>query len=583
MELNAEKQLIRTILSNKNKYNIPRYQREYSWEKDEISEYMEDIIKQLKLVDGVTKSDDYFIGSILLTGDYHSSGKILDVVDGQQRLTTITILLSALGDAFLNIHENDLYNIVWEYIVGKDDNAEEYPILFNEVQYPYFQYYIQRKQREQVEPTCEEEDRISYAFQYFATCLQEDNLKKMIQKNNPAVDLSIYSYKDLLKGVRDQILNSYVICIWTTEVKYANEIFEILNAKGKQLAAVDLIKNNIFKVLNKEIPDDPQLKWKAMKKNLNYKNGRVDFSTFYRQFWISKYKKVTQEKLYDDFINTIEEDKDSYRMFVNELYQESLTYMKIVDPKREDYNNRKEYFYLVESLKNVNDVFGIKQTRIAYLALFNVKEKNIITHKQFKRVINLIENFHFVYNAVCALRANAFESIYSQFAISLNHATNGNEAEKIINKLTQRMKDIYPSYEVFEDRFIKIKYSKNYLNTNMLAKYVVNRIENYYGKTELNRDDGSIEHILSETKDKEYSLNVGNLILLEININRDCENFDFADKKRIYTNSKYDGVRDFLIKCDSISAWGQDEIINRAKELAKLVYYDIIDFPSNIF
>lgn len=219
MELNADKQLIRKVLSNKNKYNIPRYQREYSWEKDEISEYFGDIIKQLKFNNGIVNSDDYFMGSILLTGDYNSSGKKLDVVDGQQRLTTITIFLSALAEAFAKINESGLYDIVWEYIIGKDDNGNEYPILYNEVQYPYFQYYIQRKQREKVEPTCEEEDRIKEAFEYFEKCLIEDNLRKMISLNEPEIDMELYSYKELLKGLRDQILNCYVICIWTTEIK----------------------------------------------------------------------------------------------------------------------------------------------------------------------------------------------------------------------------------------------------------------------------------------------------------------------------------------------------------------------------
>lgn len=572
MELNADKQLIRKVLSNKNKYNIPRYQREYSWEKDEISEYFGDIIKQLKFNNGIVNSDDYFMGSILLTGDYNSSGNKLDVVDGQQRLTTITIFLSALAEAFAKINESGLYDIVWEYIIGKDDNGDKYPILYNEVQYPYFQYYIQRKQREKVEPTCEEEDRIKEAFEYFEKCLIEDNLRKMISLNEPEIDMELYSYKELLKGLRDQILNCYVICIWTTEIKYANEIFEILNAKGKQLSPVDLIKNNIFKILDKEIPDDPQIKWKKIKNMLNYENGRVDFSTFFRQYWISKYKKVTYEKLYDDFMKTIPEDKKNYKAFVDDLYEESKTYMKIVNPKREDYSNRKEYFYLVESLNNVNNVFGIKQTRIAYLALFIAKEKEIITNRQFKKTVGFIEDFHFAYNAVCALRANAFESIYSQFAISLNCAADGNKAEEAIEKLHKRLIELYPTYEVFEARFIKIQYSKKFLNTNLVAKYIVNKIDKYYENREIIRDDGSIEHILGETNDDKYSLNIGNLILLEIGVNRDCENFEFSEKKKQYKGSKYSGVEEFLKKYDSLGNWGQEQIVERSKELAKLIY-----------
>jgi len=363
-----------------------------------------------------------------------------------------------------------------------------------------------------------------------------------------------------------------VICIWTTETKYANEIFEILNAKGKQLSSVDLIKNNIFKILDKEIPDDPQIKWKKTKNILNYENGRIDFSTFFRQYWLSKYKKVTYDNLYDDFMKKIPQDKENYRKFVNDLYEESKIYMKIVNPKRTDYDNRKEYYYLVESLNNVNNVFGITQTRIAYMALFKAKERNVITSKQFKKTVQFIEDFHFAYNAVCALRANAFESIYSQFAIALNAAEEGNKAEEAIEYLHKRLISIFPSYEVFEERFIKIRYSKKFLNTNLVAKYIVNKIDKYYANREIVRDDGSIEHILGETSSKEYSLNVGNLILLEIDINGDSENFDFVEKKKHYSKSKYNEVEEFLKKYESEEDWGAEQIIKRSKELANFIY-----------
>lgn len=536
-------------------------------------------MKQLKFENGEVKSDDYFIGSILLTGDYNSSGKKLDVVDGQQRLTTITILLSALAEAFAKNKNMELYNIVWEYIVGKDDNGKEYPILYNEVQYPYFQYYIQRKERKDVEPTCEEEDRIKKAFEYFSNCLREENLRKIISRIHPSADIVSYEYSELLKGVRNQILECYVICIWTTETKYANEIFEILNAKGKQLSPVDLIKNNIFKVLEEEIPDDPQIIWKEIKKILNYDNGRIDFSEFYRHYWLSKYKKVTYEKLYDEFIKTIPENKDRYRAFIEDLSAESKTYMKIVNPKREDYSKRKEYFYLVESLNNVNNIFGIKQTRIAYMALFNAKEKGIISNKQFKTTILYIEDFHFVYNSVCTLRANSFESIYSQFAIALNRAKDSNEGQKAIEMLHKRLQELYPTYEIFEQKFIKIRYSKKYLNTNMVAKYIVNRVDKYYGNREIVRDDGSIEHIMSESTD-EISQNIGNLILLEVGINRECENAEFNEKKEKYSTSAYNGVKEFLQVYESVSIWDQDRIFARAKKLAKLMYYNNLNCTS---
>ena len=498
-------------------------------------------------------------------------------MDGQQRLTTITIFLSALAEAFAKVKKENLCNIVWEYIIGKDDDGKEYPILFNEIQYPYFQYYIQRKQREDVEPACEEEDRIKEAFIFFQTNLQEDNLRKTIVKNNIVSNITKYSYEDLLKAVRDQILNSYVICIWTTENKYANEIFEILNAKGKQLDSVDLIKNTIFKVLDEEIPDDPKIKWKAIKSKLTYDSGRVDFSTFFRHYWISKYRKVTEDKLYMDFCNTIIEDKEHYREFLNDLLHECELYMKIVNPRREDYNNRKEYYYLVESLKNINS-FNITQTRIAFLALLSAREKQIVSSKQFKNTVRFIEDFHFVYNAVCTLRANAFESIYSKFAIALNRATDKNEAQKAIDMLHKKLVQLYPNYEIFETKFIDIKYSKSYLKTNVLAKYIVNRIDKFYGERECMREDGSIEHIMNEDKEVECTLNIGNLLLIEIPVNNRCDSLEYNFKINEYAQSEYSSVKLFLKKYGQLETWGEKEIRDRAKALAQIVYNNIVNF-----
>ena len=80
--------------------------------------------------------------------------------------------------------------------------------------------------------------------------------------------------------------------------------------------------------------------------------------------------------------------------------------MKIVNPKREDYNNRKEYFWLIQSLNAMNKTFNIVQTRIALLALYDVKEREIISSDQFKKAVLAMENFHFAFTAICSLRTN---------------------------------------------------------------------------------------------------------------------------------------------------------------------------------
>lgn len=577
MELNGIKQSIKTMLTNKKVYNVPRFQREYSWEINEVSEYFEDIITQIVIQGDIVKPSDYFIGSILLSGDYNGADQKLDIVDGQQRLTTITIFLSALSKAFKDNGKEDLCDFVWNYIIAQNDDGDKYPIFVNETPYPYFQYYIQRKDKEDVDPVTEEEIRIKKAYDYFCNNLEKKKLFEFIEQQKD-VDTTGLDYIDVLKGIRDQILNSYVICIWTTEKSYVARIFEILNAKGKKLASIDLIKNELFSHIPDDTPDDAKIKWKKIKENLCDREVIADFSTFYRHYWLMKYKKVSEEKLYEEFKDKI--GLTDYKAFLDDLVKFSAIYIKIINPMRLDYQNKKQYFYLVESLKYLSEYFGITQTRVALMALYDAKfNKQIISGGDLKEVVKYIEHFHFAYNAICTKRTNALESIYSKFAIALIKAVSKPEAKGCIEELYRRLEKMYPAKEEFEKKFIELKYSKKGTRTNMTAKYAVNLLQKYYEEREIEEDDGTIEHILSESSDATDKLSIGNLILIEGALNDAAETRSFEDKKKIYQKSRYRQVKIF---CDENLTWDNQAIVERAKKNASLIYDSILKRKSEI-
>lgn len=170
-------------------------------------------------------------------------------------------------------------------------------------------------------------------------------------------------------------------------------IFEILNAKGKSLDDLDLIKNKIFEVMKSETPtDEAKLHWKQTKENLASRGEFIDFSVFFQHYWISKYKKVTSNKLYADFIRTIKKDEDSYLLFLEDMEKASEEYMRIIIPYSNDYNNRQEFQYIPETLNNLNKLMNIKQHRIIMLGLnyarFNQK---LIGEKIYKKLLKAIE------------------------------------------------------------------------------------------------------------------------------------------------------------------------------------------------
>ena len=138
MELHAYTRTISDLFSVKKKYVVPRFQREYSWTKEKVSELWDDIVSNITLnSDDSFTHEEYFIGSLVLVGDDKSVS--LQIVDGQQRLTTLTILLAVLCQRFLEIGRENIAQSIYEnYIEGKDDEGNYYFKLDNETPKPFF-------------------------------------------------------------------------------------------------------------------------------------------------------------------------------------------------------------------------------------------------------------------------------------------------------------------------------------------------------------------------------------------------------------------------------------------------------------
>ena len=102
------------------------------------------------------------------------------------------------------------------------------------------------------------------------------------------------------------------------------------------------------------------------------------------------------------------------------------------------------------------------------------------------------------------------------------------------------MEPIFPSFEDFCNKFILLSFSKADNSSNMKTKYAIQKLNCFYSETEVFDDNGSIEHILPESN--ELSLNIGNLILLELKINHQARDNRYLTKKEYYAKSKYDWV-----------------------------------------
>lgn len=200
MNIKPYDKTIRDLLGSKRQFFIPRFQREYSWEKKNYQEFFEDMMGNLVINSGKISADQYFLGTMLFIGNFtEGTEQVIHVVDGQQRLTTITILFSALSDRFMALGEEKLSRQMFNYIMTEDDDGNEVRILKSKTNYPFFAYFIQDKEKDiQPEAITEEERCIKEAYDYFCSQLKDDKLKTILKRKHGSNVVDTLSEVDVL-------------------------------------------------------------------------------------------------------------------------------------------------------------------------------------------------------------------------------------------------------------------------------------------------------------------------------------------------------------------------------------------------
>jgi uncharacterized protein with ParB-like and HNH nuclease domain len=572
MELHAYTRTISDLFSVKRKYVVPRFQRAYSWSKEQIKELWDDITANIQINSKEDiKHEEYFIGALVLVGDDKSN--VLQIVDGQQRLTTITILLSVLCERFKELKKDNLAEAIFKnYIEGQDDDGKNYFKLDNETPKPFFQKSIQYIDKQQSSPQTDEEKTLLSSYQDFYNFTARDNLSSRFHIGKK---IDNESYEILLRAIRDQVVKYLkVIFITVAEEEEAYTIFETLNARGMNLSFVDLIKNRLFKELSDTHPDDDaKTTWKNIRLVILSRENVGSLETFVRHWWISKYSYVGEENIYKTFKKLWSEDKIDAKEFINELYLDSLKYIKIASPLQEDFKQQEEKS-IYNSLSAFK-IFSITQQRPFLLSLFKAREKRIIKFDDQKEIMLFLERFHFMFNAVCSLRPSGIEASYSRAARDLQNASDKRKAREIINILKESLTTRIPDETVFTDKFKELKFYNGYTRDKKLIQYIFNKIERSKLVTnELAPENISLEHILCQSKnDKEIIGKIGNLLPLSQDLNEKAKDRSVPDKLSIYRESQYSLPKDFATEC--VTPWNAKAIERRTENLAKYCYDDI--------
>ncbi|WP_142999479.1 DUF262 domain-containing protein, partial [Streptococcus oralis] len=281
MEFRTKDLRLEQVFTDKNMYEVPNFQRDFSWQEKQYDDFILDLKKSVRLsfnesnnkIEFNTEEVDYFFGTILLVGDGTKPNveKPYKVIDGQQRLTTMTLFLACIKDIIDEYNEDkdseDKYaheydsNLFFSYSnFGKTSkktrlvNKNLNPIL------PFDILKIEGHNASEEKASNVSQDTLRKSFDFIKGKLLKEYLLKGLGINDNNTEWNDISYITYIDSLGKQLLNSTVICIYSLEERDVNKIYQNFNSKGLRLSDIDLIKSRIFEVLDDEY-DETSRKW----------------------------------------------------------------------------------------------------------------------------------------------------------------------------------------------------------------------------------------------------------------------------------------------------------------------------------
>lgn len=560
MKIDSTDRTIKSILGSYY-FKIPRFQRPYSWDNENISEFWNDIV-----IDGGT---DYFIGSMVT---YKGKDDTYGVVDGQQRLTTITMVLCVLRDAFIGVDQDDLAKGVHQLIERPNiDNKQQY-ILSTESSYPYFQEHILSFSAPEIKIDIgDEEQKIASSFKLITSLVKKtmDSIKF-----DPTIseESAVEKIKSKLVEIRNSILSLKLIFVELDNEDDACTIFETLNTRGKDLNVTDLVKNLLFKFLKtKNVKvDTPKIQWERVLETIGGSSADIKTDDFLHHYWLSKHDYVTIKKLFKQIKKTIK--KKDAKDFLDTLENDSKTYREIHETSFKRWNIEEEN---IKNALNAFQIFRIKQQIPMVLSVMRDYRSKLITKKQVEKILVGIENFHFIFTAITSQRSSGgISQMYASSARRLGEADGKDNKNIIINELYSKLREKIPTYQEFEANFKEFNFTNNVTKQKKLIKYILSKIhaEQNQGNS-FNYQLMTIEHIAPQSNSEfeimdDFIGEIGNLILIPSDLNNKLGTKSFDQKKKIL-EEKNVSLDQVITDADK---WTEEEIQSRTKFLANYAF-----------
>ena len=545
--MDARKGNIYEILNGNKQFLIPVYQRFYSWDIEQCKRLWNDIVEMQR-----KGKVGHFVGSIVNIAEQAMPTGVQKymIIDGQQRMTTLTLLLLALrdyaiknpGDTSINARRIDNMLLKNEY----ENGDERYKLLLTETDRDILINLVEEK------PIAEgTRSRLIENYKFFADKLADKEI------------LPAEVYESIGKL---QIVNITL----DRAVDDAQAIFESLNSTGKELSESDLIRNYVLMGLepSEQIYVYEHL-WRPMEQLFVYETQGTVMDAFFRHYLTMKLARIPKQgRVYEEFkLYHLNCEFGTIRELCQDLLDYAKYYTNIVFKRNSDLDLKKLYEDIIDLRMEVSYPFLLK--------IHHDCTDGIITSDELKEILKLCISY-VLRRAICEIPTN---SMNKTFATLKNYIRPDDYLNSV--KAFFVMQDTYkefPDNDKFEGAFV----SRDIYNMRA-RNYILSRLENFEKKAPIIIENYTIEHIMPQNKNlssewqadlgadwhevqKKYLHTIGNLTLTAYN--SEMSDRPFREKMNMPGGFKESALRlnKYIVL---LNEWNEKHIQERANMLAK--------------
>lgn len=525
----TENNTFRKLIGNGLTYHIPRFQRDYSWSIEEWEDLWMDLLGTLP-ADGETA---HYMGYLVLQS---ADDKTFDVIDGQQRLTTVSIIVLAilknlqrLVDAGTDAEANGkrLEQIRQTYVGYLDPVTlvARPKLTLNRNNNGYYQNHLVPMGHLPSRGFRASEHLLRKAFEWF-----DREVAKYLKQSTGSEG------RRLAQLVEDMSDKLFFTVITVTDELNAYKVFETLNARGVRLSATDLLKNYLFSVLDRGGESDHELRnledrWEAIVGRLQSEN----FPDFLRVHWNSRRAFARQADLFKTIRGQVSTRETVFQL-LRDMEEDLDTYLALSSPETSDWSMENK------GLATTLRTFKVRQPFPLLLAA-----RRAFDAPDFTGLLRAAVVISLRFNVICSYGTAEQERIYNGVAEKIARC----ELPSLRPALGA-MRSIYPDDVAFRAAFSEKTIRTTDSRNNRVVRYLLCQLEKHLTQQDhsFTSDASNVEHVLPQNPENGWeafddeqvealAYRLGNMTLLQSGANKDLGNAAYSAKRTVYQQSGF--------------------------------------------